>query len=434
MAQILSGDMDAYAISQLFNENGIFLTDQNKADLAARLTEKGVASGNADTLANAVDAAIRGAELTDVQRSALEVNDVLAQAMADVFLKTWKKGATVNTSTGLNGQNGQNALSDYVNQMSEVQTGRDVFSDYVNQIPEVGVNSLQPTAGSDIPAMSRQALANEAGSTPLQMQEAFPNLTPDQQSALQTYQNAQIRLNELKQQRAQLQAELPIGDKAAMQAHASQLQSLNSQIARMEQSLRTAENSRTLQSLQPEIDIIRQENNFPSTENVIENSFDNDIIKETNADSESKAKMEEIAAQQKQVDESAQAYNRRYKPAEIAKRKGYVGVKTTANGGASFQGTSYIYKIDGKECVATIKATGNRELDYAKANEEVGLLDVPEGYLWHHVDNYNVANNTMTLELISIEAHRASTPHMGACAQYDAVHGRRYNKKAKKGK
>jgi len=55
------------------------------------------------------------------------------------------------------------------------------------------------------------------------------------------------------------------------------------------------------------------------------------------------------------------------------------------------------------------------------------------GYVWHHLDDYNVENNTLTLEFIKKDAHNASKPHSGACAQYDAVHGPSYNPAKKEG-
>lgn len=44
----------------------------------------------------------------------------------------------------------------------------------------------------------------------------------------------------------------------------------------------------------------------------------------------------------------------------------------------------------------TIKATGNRSADFDAANVAFGLDKTPEGYVWHHVDNYNVKDGTIT--------------------------------------
>ena len=63
------------------------------------------------------------------------------------------------------------------------------------------------------------------------------------------------------------------------------------------------------------------------------------------------------------------------------------------------------------------------------ANQAMGLLETPDGYVWHHLDDYNVEKNTITMELVMDEAHNASKPHSGGCAQYDSVNGPTYNKK-----
>lgn len=55
------------------------------------------------------------------------------------------------------------------------------------------------------------------------------------------------------------------------------------------------------------------------------------------------------------------------------------------------------------------------------------LEETPDGYVWHHVDDYNVEDGTITLELVEDEAHNATKPHSGGCAQYDAVNGSSYN-------
>ena len=51
----------------------------------------------------------------------------------------------------------------------------------------------------------------------------------------------------------------------------------------------------------------------------------------------------------------------------------------------------------------------------------------PDGYVWHHLDNYDVKDNSLKMELVKEKAHKAALPHSGACAQYDAVNGSSYN-------
>jgi len=129
------------------------------------------------------------------------------------------------------------------------------------------------------------------------------------------------------------------------------------------------------------------------------------------------------------ANKAAQEYNAKYNPYERAINKGYTDVKKTANGGVSFQGSEYMYYHNGQEARKVIQATGNRNNDFKMANQAMGLLETPDGYVWHHLDDYNVEKNTITMELVMDEAHNASKPHSGGCAQYDSVNGPTYNKK-----
>ena len=128
------------------------------------------------------------------------------------------------------------------------------------------------------------------------------------------------------------------------------------------------------------------------------------------------------------ADKAAQEYNEKYKPYNRAIDKGVEGVRQTKNGGVSFSESDSIYTTeDGKKAVVKIEATGNRNNDFDKANAAMGLDEEPDGYVWHHVDDYDVKDNTITMELVKDEAHNASKPHSGGCAQYDSVNGSCYN-------
>lgn len=134
-----------------------------------------------------------------------------------------------------------------------------------------------------------------------------------------------------------------------------------------------------------------------------------------------------VEAKQEVADKAARDYNRKYKPCERAKRKGY-DVKETPNGGVSFEGTDALYHDD-KETnpIVNIEATGDRSNDFKRANEAAGLKQTPEGYVWHHLDDYDVKTNSFTMQLVKDEVHNATKPHSGGCAQYDAVNGKSYN-------
>lgn len=126
------------------------------------------------------------------------------------------------------------------------------------------------------------------------------------------------------------------------------------------------------------------------------------------------------------ADNKARSFNSEKHPYENAISKGYLCYKTL-NGGTSFAGTKYVYEGNSSKYVTRIFLTGSRYQDFAQANSIVGLNDTPFGYTWHHVDDYDVASNTSSIELITKEAHNASKPHAGSCAQYEAVKGVSYN-------
>lgn len=77
--------------------------------------------------------------------------------------------------------------------------------------------------------------------------------------------------------------------------------------------------------------------------------------------------------------------------------------------------------------------SGNRNDDieaaFNKAVKEFGLTEQPDykKYVWHHVDDYNVTDNTCTMELVQRKVHVDSNPHSGAYAQYDEIFGGKYD-------
>lgn len=134
-----------------------------------------------------------------------------------------------------------------------------------------------------------------------------------------------------------------------------------------------------------------------------------------------------LEKQQNLANETAREYNTKYNPVERVKNKGYTDICETPNGGVSFKDSNALYCNDGKKGIGTIEATGNRTRDFDAANKKMGLAETPDGYVWHHLDDYDVKSNTVTLQLVKDEAHNASKPHSGGCAQYDAIHGASYN-------
>jgi len=75
-----------------------------------------------------------------------------------------------------------------------------------------------------------------------------------------------------------------------------------------------------------------------------------------------------------------------------------------------------------------IRLTGSRKADIKRANEEGGFTETPDGYIWHHVDDFDPQSGTSSLELVDKNAHRATTRHAGSVAQYEKHHGTRYKR------
>jgi hypothetical protein len=119
----------------------------------------------------------------------------------------------------------------------------------------------------------------------------------------------------------------------------------------------------------------------------------------------------------------------RLSPASWAEEKGYYGVGTTANGGPTFAGTQHLYPAaQGQRSVVRIKLTGSRRNDSRHANEEGKFAGTPEGYRWHHVDDFDPLSGEATLELVSEKAHSATLRHVGSVAQYAKHHGIPYGR------
>ncbi|MCX4378506.1 MAG: HNH endonuclease [Lachnospiraceae bacterium] len=142
----------------------------------------------------------------------------------------------------------------------------------------------------------------------------------------------------------------------------------------------------------------------------------------------------QLNARQKAVDDAARKKNINKKGmtrADLAQSKGFQGINATANGGADFSGSQYIYILDdGKSASVKIKLTGSRKGDYQAANMKLNLGSMDEapikGYVWHHVDDYDVRTGMATLQLVQIPAHEATKTHAGSVKQYEVDTGIKY--------
>ena len=69
--------------------------------------------------------------------------------------------------------------------------------------------------------------------------------------------------------------------------------------------------------------------------------------------------------------------------------------------------------------------------EYRKQHPEATIQMQKRQHVWHHLDDYDVEKNTITMELVMDEAHNTAKPHSGGCAQYDSVNGPTCNRKKK---
>lgn len=97
------------------------------------------------------------------------------------------------------------------------------------------------------------------------------------------------------------------------------------------------------------------------------------------------------------------------------------------NGGPIF-GQSHLFQQDGVLNTVTIALTGSRGTDFSNANAAAGLPRsmTPEGYTWHHVDDFSAESGTSTMQLVKSNVHSDTLPHNGSVSQYERATGTKY--------
>lgn len=111
-----------------------------------------------------------------------------------------------------------------------------------------------------------------------------------------------------------------------------------------------------------------------------------------------------------------------------AAAKGFPGIGVTPNGGPTFEGTPYLYPVTGvQKNIVRITLQGSRYLDYKEANKLSGVKvesgqSAPDGYTWHHRDDYDPITKEAMMELVQRDAHEATYSHKGSVKQYRVDH------------
>lgn len=143
---------------------------------------------------------------------------------------------------------------------------------------------------------------------------------------------------------------------------------------------------------------------------------------------------------QKAADDAVSKYNKRHNPLKDGEKHGIKGLKQTPNGGVDFSDSDCIFRTESGEPVQfKIKATGKRLNDYKAAEQmykdiygddlDLSSLRGKNGaYVWHHLDDYNVATNETTLQFIDKNAHIEIRNHAGSVKQYRTANGTGYKK------
>lgn len=76
---------------------------------------------------------------------------------------------------------------------------------------------------------------------------------------------------------------------------------------------------------------------------------------------------------------------------------------------------------------SNIVLTGHRAHDYLLAEANTGVVHRPRVTVWHHVYDFDPANDQCTLQLVTWGVHVATVPHAGGCIQYTNFHGIPYH-------
>src|SRR5690348_15203444 len=78
--------------------------------------------------------------------------------------------------------------------------------------------------------------------------------------------------------------------------------------------------------------------------------------------------------------------------------------------GPTFAGTDHLYPAgQGQRSVVPIRLTGSRRADEKLANAAGGFTGTPNGYTWHHVDDFNPQSGMGSVELIDEDTHKATS-------------------------
>lgn len=133
-------------------------------------------------------------------------------------------------------------------------------------------------------------------------------------------------------------------------------------------------------------------------------------------------------------------YNQKYNPVERGETNGLENLKKTANGGVDFSESAYILKNEnGDIAEVQIKPTGSRSKDATAVKNVLkengfdvsGMTGKNKEYSIHVLDDYDVATDKMTVQVVQSDARKKIGPHAGAAKQYGMLNGKYKQEKYK---
>ncbi len=133
-------------------------------------------------------------------------------------------------------------------------------------------------------------------------------------------------------------------------------------------------------------------------------------------------------------------YNQKYNPVERGETNGLENLKKTTNGGVDFSESDYILKNEnGDIAEVQIKPTGSRSKDATAVKHVLkengfdvsGMTGKNREYSIYVLDDYDVATDKMTVQVVQSDARKKIGPHAGAAKQYGMLNGKYEQEKYK---
>ncbi len=94
---------------------------------------------------------------------------------------------------------------------------------------------------------------------------------------------------------------------------------------------------------------------------------------------------------------------------------------------------AWLFPVTGNQKnIVRIKLSGKRkgtDGDFHRANQEAGFPNTtaPQGYTWHHLDDFDPATGESTMQLVKSSVHQGTIPHTGSVKQFENYNNTTYS-------